>query len=443
MSAVVGALGAGLLLLACVPVVPPLERLDRVLFAKLAGGDRAVEGRGTFAEPRMLEETIEPAAPAVPVVLTLEEDPEQWFEEMPPPPSDVAVVLSRLHAAGVRHLGIGYPLQWDSGDTLAVETMRAMMDRFDGLALGFPLKDGTAGQPVAAPFLRASVASDEVLGRGDDLPVVNGIRGAAPELGGERTLAGFTRLVNEKEEERRAYLLARWGDRVVFSLPLVVEILRRGIGFDEVRIEPGREIRLGEAGPRIAIDFRGRAVPPEELPELGRIPLSAVIARTLPEDFPPAGRPVFVADGRELGPKEDLAWLEGLGGEAGLIARAPVRMALLPVPRPNGLLEILAVIVVAGFSAWVMRMRHAEWRALTALACTALVLGLLVGLIRGPSLSPPPLALAVVPAVAWIVVEFARWTLRVEIMTAPVAGTSPAVAEVAAPRKKARKKRRR
>jgi hypothetical protein len=437
-----GALGVGLLLLACVPVVPPMERLDRWLFSKLAGGGRTVEGRGTFSEPRKLEELMLPREPESPVLLALQEDPEQWFEEMPPPPADLAVVFSRLHTAGVKHLGVGYPLQWEAGDTLAVETMRAMMDRFDALALGLPLKDGTAGEPVAAPFLRASVAYEDVIGGGEDLPVVNAIRGTAPELGGEKTLAGFTRLDSEKKEERRVYLLARWGDRVVFSLPVVMEMARRGLGFDEIRIEPGRELRLGAEGPRIAIDFRGRALLPDDAGELEQIPLNAVIARTLPDGFGENSRSgVYLGDGRELGPKEDLAWSSGLAAEARVISSAPVRKALVPLPRPNGLLEILLVGAVAAVSAWGLRMRMIELRLCGALALTAGAWVLLLGWIRGLGFAPPPLAILGLPWVAWAGVEFAKWSQRVQVVSVAVADTPKP--EAAPAKKKPKRKKRR
>jgi len=437
-----GALGVGLVLLACVPVVPPLERLDRWVFGKLAGGERTVEGRGTLAEPRKLEETMVPKASEPPVLLTLEEDPEQWFESMPPPPADLAVVFSRLHGAGVRHLGVGYPLQWESGDTLAVETMRAMMDRFDALVLGFPLKDGTAGEPVAAPFLRASVAYADIVGEGNDLPVVNAIRGSAPELGGERSLAGFTRLDNEKKEERRVYLLARWGDRVVFSLPVVMEAARRGVEIGDIRVEPGKMLSLGAAGPRIPIDFRGRANLTGAGVEAERTPLNAVIAKTLPEDFGAGGRAgVYLGDGRELGPKEDLAWVDGLAGEVAVIATAPVRKALVPVPRLNGLLEILLVGAVAAAVAWGLRMRGVELRGVAAGVFTLGVALFQLLCTRGIGHAPPLLAMLVLPVVAWLGVEFARWTQRVEVVSAPVADAPKP--ETPAARKKPKRRKRR
>jgi hypothetical protein len=375
-------------------------------------------------------------------LLALDEDREGWFEEVPPPPSDVAVVLARLNAAGLEHLAIGYPLQWESPDTLAVEAMRGVMDRFDGLVLGFPLKDGTAGQPVAVPFLAASVDYAAVQGDATELPLVNAIRGVAPELGGRKTLAGFTKLVTEEQEEGRTYLLARWSDRVVFALPLALEIARRGIAFEDVEIEAGSEIRLGSDGPRIPIDFRGRATLPKSFPEGERIPLKSVIERTLPEDLATKDRPVFIGDTRVLGPKEDIEWSDGVGAVDALIQTAPVRVGVREIPRANPALELFGVVAVALFAGWCLRARMLEVRTVMALG-----LALAVGVIewttvRFAGIDLPLLAWLVMPVAAFLIGEYARLSTKVQLVDSEVLEAAERAVE-SSPKKKSRKKRRR
>ncbi len=439
MAGVVAALGAGLLLLAVTPSVPWLERADRAVFSWLAGGDPEVEGRGSAADPRKIAEYARPAEPEPMALLTLEEDPEGWFESMPPPPSDIAVVLARLHESGLRHLGIGYPLQWDEADTLAIQAMRGVMDRYDGLVLGFPLKDATAGDPVAAPFLRASVDDAEVIGDVTELPVVNAIRGVTPELGGRNSLAGFTRLESEKDEQERTYLLARWGDRVVFSLPLALEIARRGVAFEDVEIEVGKAIRIGDSGPRIPIDFRGRARLPATAAEVSEIPLRAVIEESLPEDFAAQDRPVMIGDARLLGPKEDVAWAAGVGAVDRLIRTAPVRTALREVPRLNGLAELGLLIASALFCGWILKAGMIEVRVGIAVTAMLALGALALVVIRYLGVTPPLLALLCQPPVALLAGEYARISTRVGIVTG---GEEPVAPEPVRKKEGGRKRRR-
>ncbi|MBB5352520.1 hypothetical protein HNR46_002766 [Haloferula luteola] len=442
LAGAVVALGVGLLMLAGTPSIPALERADRRVFSGLYGGNPEIEGMGSATDPRQIVRAAPPAEVEPLSLLTLEEDPEGWFEAMPPPPSDVAVVLARLHGAGLSHLGFGYPLQWEEPDVLALQAMRGVMDRFDGLVLGFPLKDSTAGEPVAAPFLRASIDEDRVSGDVTELPVVNAVRGVAPELGGRRTLAGFTRLESEKEESERTYLLARWGDRVVFSLPLALEIARLELPFDEVDIEVGQVIRLGANGPRIPIDFRGRARLPEEIPEVNRVPLKAVIEESVPSEVLEGRHPVLVADGRVLAPKEDVAWASGVAAVDALIRSAPVRTSLTPVPRFHGLAELGLLLGGALMSAGLMRGRMIELRAATAAGLTVGLVVLSAVVLRQAHLHPPLLALAVLPLSAFLASEYARWSNRVGVVKSDEQETLVEKAAAAAKKKPRRKRKR-
>lgn len=435
-------MAVGLGLMAAVPRVPALASLDAGLFARMAGGGVETGGLGTPEKPRWIGRTEEPSAPLPATLLALDEDREGWFEEIPPPPSDVAVVLARLNAAGLEQLAIGYPLQWESPDTLAVEAMRGVMDRFDGLVLGFPLKDGTAGEPVAMPFLAASVDYAAVQGDATELPLVNAIRGVAPELGGNKTLAGFTQLVTEDQEDGRTYLLARWSDRVVFALPLALEIARRGIDFEDVEIEVGNEIRLGSDGPRIPIDFRGRANLPKSFPEVERIPLKSVIERTLPDDLAAKDRPVFIGDTRVLGPKEDIAWSDGLGAIDGLIRTAPVRVGMREIPRVNPAVELFGAVAVALFAGWCLRARMIEIRAATALGLALAVAVIEWTMVRFASVDLPLLAWLVMPVGAFLIGEYARLSTKVQLVDSEALEAAEKEA-AAASKKKSRKKRRR
>ena len=308
-AAVAFAVAAGIALLS--PRVERLERMDRMLHERLAGVDGRLVGDGTPGSPRMIERRETPASVVPPRVLFLDDDPHGYFERMPPPPTDLMVVLARLEKGGLGSIGFGYPLQWEMPDTLAVEAMRGAMDRYDRAVIGYVVKDSTAPVPVPPPLLRASMPYAAVEGDATKLPVVNGVVGLAPEFGGERSWGGFTRIETEGEEEGRAYLLARWSDRVIFSVPLALEIARRGLSPEsDVRVRMGGEIALGAEGPRIPIDFRARVDLPEDEPERTAVPATAVIAGEVPDDFLSADAPLLLTDERLLGDKANRRWAQ-------------------------------------------------------------------------------------------------------------------------------------
>lgn len=441
LAAVVVGLGVGLLCLALMPQIERLQEVDLLLFERLSGHPDAVLGEGLEKSPRMIEQFAEAAAGAPAELLFLDENEGKYFESMPPPPSDLAVVLARLHKHGVEAFGIGYPLQWEDPDSLALETLRLVMDRFEGAVLGFPLKDSTVPQPVAAPFQLASLPYAGIGGDGSKLPVVSGIHGVAPELGGSRTLAGFTRLENEKAEPQRAYLLARWDDRVIFSLPLVVEIARRGLAIEEVRVVLGREIRLGAEGPKIAIDFRGRVDLEEGTPSLISAPATALISGEFPEGFWAPGAAVFFTDEQILSPREEREWTAQLPRIEQLIRSAPQRVGLLAVPRPNPLLELGGLIGLALVCGWLLRSDSGLLRLFSSALMMAIVAGALALMIYFERGSPLPLAFLSVPVAAWLGGEFARLTRWVGVVSSDQSGRDDeAMAE--APKKRGRRKRR-
>lgn len=418
LTVAVASLGVGLLLLAITPKVGFLEQADRKWFGILSGNGDGVVGKGSLENPRRIEEIGVPVEVPPAGMLFLDEDEGEYFEENPPVPTDLAVVLARLKEMGVEHFGIGYPLGWKEPDTLALDAMRAMMDRLNGTLLGYQLNNGTVGEPVPVPFQLCSIAYADVEGDRSKLPVVNSLPGELPEFGGERTRAGFTLLGNEDQETERAYLLARWDDRVVFSLPLAAAIARLEVPLDQVDVKAGKEIRLGPTGPRIPIDFRGRIKLPEAEPAVMKASATAMISRTLPEGFGEKGAPVYLVDGRLGSGKFEREWGEALPRVDGLIRKAPHRLGVKPVLRPNPLAEMIALVVVALLGSWMLRGRDVKKRLLQAVGACVVVAVLLVVGIRVFSVAPVPLAFQLVPMTALLVVLLTQGGGKIEVVRA-------------------------
>lgn len=391
-------------MLAVTPSLPPLERLDRGLFRLILGsGDDPLRGTGSLADPRVRELLEPPDGVAAASLLKLGADPEGIFEAMPPPPADLAVMFARLRARGVKHLAVGYVLHWEEPDSLALAAMRGALDEFDGAVLGFPLANRAVAEPLALPFQHGSLAAAEVRGRVASLPVVNALGVAGADPGGDRTLAGFTTLLNEGTVAGKVPLLARWGDRVVFALPLALEISRQGLRADEVRIELGKYLSLGARGPRIAIDGRGMMAVASGGPAPLEAPAEAIIGGELPGGFAGEGGTVWLLEGRPelLDMDRDLgAWVASVPAEDIALRSAPRWVGDQVYRRPDSGWELAALVAVALLSG---RAMGGRWRLRVA-AAVALLAALAIGLAllaRFGLCAPPPLAFLSLPVVAW------------------------------------------
>lgn len=424
-----------------------MEKMDRGLLAALLGEDGRIVGEGTAASPRAVERLELPASVSPPRVLFLDEDTHGYFERTPPPPADLMVVLARLREAGLESVGFGYPLQWEKPDTLALEAMRGVMDRFDQTVIGFVVKDSTAPLPVPPPFLRASMSYAAVDGDRTKLPVVNGVVGLAPEFGGERSWAGFTRIETEGAEERRAYLLARWSDRVIFSVPLALEIARRGLSPEhDVSVRMGHEIALGPNGPRIPIDFRGRVDLPGEDPDRlsPRLdaPATVVISGDLAEGFLSREAPVYFTDERLLGDKANRLWAQRLPRLDEAVRRAPSLAGRTGIPHWPVAAAVIFALVLAVAGAWLAGAGGLRRRIAVAMAFGVSVAILLGAMLRGGIGAPMPLALLSVPVVLLVAVLLLDAVPTVEVVR--VAGTpAPSKPAQAQGRRKRRRRKKR
>ncbi|MCH7228615.1 hypothetical protein [Haloferula sp. A504] len=425
------------------PRVGWMEKMDRGLLAMLSGEDGRIVGEGTAESPRAVER-LEPPASLPPLrVLFLDDDPDRYFEHTPPPPADLMVVLARLREAGLESVGFGYPLQWEKPDTLALEAMRGTMDRFDRAVIGYVVKDSTAPVPVPPPFLQASMPYGAVNGDRTKLPVVNGVVGLAPEFGGERSWAGFTRIETEGAEERRAYLLARWSDRVIFSVPLALEIARLGLSPDtDVSVRMGHEIALGAHGPRIPIDFRGRVDLPDEAPSRSAAPATVVISEEFPEGFLAGEGPLFFTDERLLGDKANRLWAQRLPRLDAAVRGAPTLTGRTEIPHwPVAAAVILALVLSVG-GAWLAGEDGLRRRMGVVIAFGAAVGLLLVAMLRGGIGAPMPLAMLSVPVVLFVATLLLDAVPTVEVVRAADESAAGKTAQASGRKKRSRRRKR-
>ena len=186
----------------------------------------------------------------------------ELFDGKEPKPSEYAILLAKLHQAGVRKLALTQSLSWSEIAELELRALDGSLRPFGDVLLPIALSE--VPQPASSPFwLEGSLLSSETL-RGDAsaLPLMNqvitppsvsvrpGLRFAFPDFG-SRDL--------QYRVPGRLPVVTRWGDEYLPSWSLGLAMQMEGVELDELMIEPGRHLRIGPDGPVIPLDDFGRA----------------------------------------------------------------------------------------------------------------------------------------------------------------------------------------
>jgi len=191
----------------------------------------------------------------------LTDDLDGTFQGSPHSPIDFALIFSNLHRLGARDLACAAVLAWEDPDPVALTAMEIEMKKFKSVAIAAPVTRGAVMETLPPPFRRASVLVDDLAGNASALPVVNRVSLPNMIYGGDNVVAGF-QVIDSEPADRRIPLMARWDYRVVFAFPLVTVMQRLGLEAEDLHIEVGSHIQLGQGGPSIPIDAHGRLTAP-------------------------------------------------------------------------------------------------------------------------------------------------------------------------------------
>jgi hypothetical protein len=314
-------------------------------------------GSGSPEAPwTMVRDAAPPAPPVPPRFLSMTDDAVSYFESSPPSPADWAVILDNLHRRGHRSIAIAPVLAWEDPDPIAFSAVDSQLERFRPAIAGMPVVRGISPEPIPPAFQRLSLPVARVDGDYRSLPIVNQLAVARASLGRTRAVAAFTRLESEQapdfETPQRPALvplLARWDDRVVFSLPLAVTLVRFSTSPDELLIRPGREIRLGERGPVIPIDLHGRAAVAALADPLPGLPLDSLIDPDRKEQAhaPPDPAPWIVRDERSRMTPDDRETSRRLADVLVALAGAPRGGHRSALSRPHPAVELTILLLLA------------------------------------------------------------------------------------------------
>lgn len=438
LSRLLPALSAGVALwalLLSVPLVMQWEHgMQRIIAKVLYPSYKRSSGAGTHDEPYVMMRLFEVASVEEPFVVAMGEDPEKIFDSNPLSPSDCAVLLDALKKSGAGKVMIAAPLAWQSADPFALEALEQVMAGLPGCVTSAAVGRGAQEETMPPAMLRASVPVARVVGSSATLPVVNRLTIDGNVLGRETTWAGFSDMESEVKVPGKSYLIARWGDRMIFSSALLAVLLREDVHPEELVIEPGQAIHSPRTGHWWEIDVygRGKEIPAKPVPPDLQ---AAQLIRPEPEDLaklqahrPPAHLLTQTGDGSLL--QSQRQELHSLFMSPRLLDRISWRR--LPMTGELVIVVLLAcqAVLVVGFSR-----RGRFW-------ATLLLFGLWLLALRGGAtwipLAPGLLAFVVAYATRRkIPVTVAAKEAVISLDPAPPA-KQPAVAKQA-PRKQAKK----
>jgi hypothetical protein len=241
---------------------------DRAAFEVVAGSfanpPLFVSGRGTHPAPwqlGMMTAKSKADKSQAPLVVSMGDDLEGYFQTSPPAPIDMAVIFSNFQRLGATKAATAAVLAWESPDPIGLAALDKVLGNFDSLAMASPLSRAVVSSPIPVAFRRASLPLESILGDSSLLPTVNRIPLPGVILGGENALAGFSYLESEPATGAPP-LLARWEDRVVLSFPLLTVLLRGDFPLDDVEVKLGEYLKLSASGPILPIDAYGRLAMP-------------------------------------------------------------------------------------------------------------------------------------------------------------------------------------
>jgi hypothetical protein len=305
----------------------PGTGLDRGVFAAVASGSANgplfISGAGTHAEPWKLQTFSSDKKPdrrQAPIIVSLGDDLQGFFQTSPPAPIDVAVILSNFQRLGAKKAATAAVFAWEKPDPIGLAAFEKSLAGFESLVMAVPLSRGVVAAPMPPTLRRASLPAERIRGDVAALPLVNRIPVPGVILGGEATIAGFSVLESEPAS-RLLPLMARWEDRMVFSFPLLTVLQRLDLPLDGVEVRLGEFLKLGPSGPIVPIDDSGRlAMPLKSISGYAEISAEALIDGG-DELFPKqAPDPVILRDDQSAAEPATQAFSRSLSAAIALIA---------------------------------------------------------------------------------------------------------------------------
>jgi hypothetical protein len=301
--------------------------LDRAAFAAVArasaNGPPFISGVGSHSKPWTLQtfsSNSNSDQRQAPIIVSLGDDLEGFFQSSPAAPIDLAVIFSNFQRLGAAKAATAAVFAWEKPDPIGLAAFEKSLAGFDSLIMAVPLSRGVVAAHIPPSLRRASIPADRIHGNISSLPRVNRIPIPGVILGGESTIAGFSVLESEPASPLLP-LLARWEDRVVVSFSLLTVLQRLDLSLDGIEVRLGEYLKLGPSGPIVPINDSGYiAIPIKPMAAYAEISAEALIDGG--DDLFPkqAPDPVILRDDQSASEPATRAFSRGLSSTIAFIA---------------------------------------------------------------------------------------------------------------------------
>ena len=224
-------------------------------------GAKIEDNSSSDTRDRVIREVAPPSHSALDyVVCEIDDDPEQVNAFGIYHPADLAITLHNLKEQGVKRVFLSTHLHWPEHEPEENSTLATAMRGFESVVVTAPLRRTLSSEPLPPAFMLASIPASEVVGGSEFFPIVNSLS-IPPYIDfPQNTYAGFNVLESEKPSESLP-MLARWNDRIVFSSVLLGLMQNSKITPDQLLVQAGEYIRIGNSGNIIPIDLFGHFHP--------------------------------------------------------------------------------------------------------------------------------------------------------------------------------------
>lgn len=241
----------------------PVTQLDRL---PIRGDTAALADKSI----RSFKSTNSYKAPSY-LVCSIDDDPEGYNNYGIYHPVDLAVTISQLKKLGINHLFLGAHLHWPELDPQENGTLSTAIKGLDSCIISIPLRRTAGAVEIPDYLLASSVSAETIKGDINLLPQVNNLSLAPTFKIPENTQAGFSQLETETIS-RKIPLLALWDERVILSSLLLERLYHLNIKPNDLVINLGNSIELGNSGSIIPIDefgyFSPSDYPDEKKPDI-------------------------------------------------------------------------------------------------------------------------------------------------------------------------------
>ncbi len=402
--------------------------IDSALFSlsakTIANPPFFITGNGTHENPhtlRTLRSSSDISSTELPVNITISDDPDQIFQSSPPSPVDFAVILKNLRRLGTDSVTIAMPLSWQDPYLISLIALDQQLDAFPAPITSTPLSRNPVPSPIPPAFRRASIPLSEIKGDISSLPIVNRIPFPDVILGNKTSLAGFSILESETQTDH-PHLIARWDDRVVFSLLFLTTLDHFKKNISTITIKPGKYISLDIDGPYIPIDSFGRltTLPPS----ISRSDLSPVNAAELidaPDDFlsNKSSKPAIIRNTLSSSEDNQISFSDTIIPTIAMLCHPNGTTNARPFPRIPWLPEILLLASLNSIIFCIAHLHRTRKRlVLSVLALTIVVLHFII--FTSTSHWPPTL-----PSLIAILIAIALPSIPTRKITSPDPSETP------------------